>query len=211
MNKFSITIISLVTMASLAAAQTKTDPKAGAAAGTTTKTGAATGSAAAPAAPMVAPKPPADIKDAIKLMGTRQSCTGVTWGGPEGKTEMKVKSNGTNALALDSWWIKGTSTMVMGEGKAKFTMKMDSYMTWDAKANLWRQVAMANDGSMMVGTATMKDGKFEGTSDMFGGMMGNGKWRDHGDMTDPKAMKMWGEMSMDGKTWTKVYEMTCKK
>jgi hypothetical protein len=31
-------------------------------------------------------------------------------------------------------------------------------------------------------------------------------------MTDPKAgMKMWGEMSMDGKTWTKVYEMTCKK
>jgi hypothetical protein len=32
-------------------------------------------------------------------------------------------------------------------------------------------------------------------------------------MSDPKAgAKFWGEFSMDkGKTWTKVYEMTCKK
>ena len=44
-------------------------------------------------------------------------------------------------------------------------------------------------------------------------MMGAGTFKDHVDMTDAKAgVKMWGEMSMDkGKTWKKVYEMTCKK
>jgi hypothetical protein len=250
MNKFSITVVSLVTMAGFAVAQPKADPKTGSAggaaptgAGATVKAGAGSGSAAAgakagagagsaaapkagagatagsaagsaaPAAPaMVMPKAPPEIAATLKMMGTRQNCTGVTWGGPEGKTEMKVKSTGTNALALDGWWIKSTSTMTMGEGKAKATMKFDSYMTWDAKAAKWRSAGMSNDGSLMVGTADFKDGKLESVSDMYGGMMGAGKWREHGDMTDPKAgFKMSGEMSTDGKTWTKVYEMTCKK
>jgi hypothetical protein len=233
MKKFSITMVSLVTMAGFALAQPKADPKTGSAGGTaptgagaTMKAGAGSGSAAAGAkagagsaaptaqAPVKVekPKPPTEIKDALKMMGTRQNCTGVTWGGPEGKTEMKTKGTGTNALALDGWWIKGSATMTMGAGKDKMVLKIDSYMTWDAKASLWRSVGMANDGSVMVGTATMKDGKLESTADMYGGMMGTGKWREHGDMTDPKAgMKMWGEMSTDGKTWTKVYEMTCKK
>jgi hypothetical protein len=44
-------------------------------------------------------------------------------------------------------------------------------------------------------------------------MMGEVMFRDHEDMSDPKAgVKQWGEFSMDkGKTWTKVYELTCKK
>jgi hypothetical protein len=63
----------------------------------------------------------------------------------------------------------------------------------------------------MVGTADMKDGKLEATWDTMGGM-GAGMFKDHGDMTDKKVgTHMWGEMSMDkGKTWTKVYDMTCK-
>jgi hypothetical protein len=225
MKKFSITMVSLVAMASLAMAQQKgAEPKAGAGSAATKAPAAGSGSAAkapaagsaagsaAPAAKMEAPKPPAEIKDTLKMMGTRQNCTGVSWGGPDGKTEMKTKGTGTNALALDGWWIKGSSTITMGEGKAKWTLKIDSYMTWDAKAGKWRSVGMANDGSLMVGTAEMKDGKWDAMSDMYGGMMGNGKFREHGEMGDPKAgMKMTGEMSTDGKTWTKVYEMTCKK
>ena len=226
MKKFSITMVSLVTMAGFALAQPKADPKAGSGAGSAAapkagagsaaapKAGAGSGSAAAatPAAPMAMPKPPTEIKDTLKAMGTRQNCTGVTWGGADGKQEMKMKSASTNALALDGWWIKGSMTATMGEGKTKATLKVDSYMTWDAKAGTWRSVGVSNDGAVMVGTATMKDGKFESMSDMFGGMMGNGKFREHGDMTDPKVgMKMSGEMSTDGKTWNKVYEMTCKK
>lgn len=213
MKKFSITMVSLVTMAGLAFAQTKTDPKAPAAGATKAPAaGATAGSAAAPAAKMEMPKPPAEIKDTLKMMGTRQKCTGVSYVGADGKQEVKTTGTGTNALALDGWFIKGATTLTFGEGKNKSTMKIDSYMTWDAKANVWRNVGMSNDGSIMVGTATFKDGKLESTADTYGGMMGTGKWREHGDMTDPKAgMKMWGEMSMDGKTWTKVYEMTCKK
>ncbi|HEY5922565.1 MAG TPA: hypothetical protein VIV11_12880 [Kofleriaceae bacterium] len=223
MKKFSIMMVSLVAMASIAFAQQKAPgagsgaapatkaPAAGAGSAKAPAAGAAAGSAA-PAVAMEKPKPPTEIKDALKMMGTRQTCTGTTWGGPEGKTEMKMKATGTNALALDGFWIKGSTTITMGEGKAKHTLKIDSYMTWDAKAAKWRNVGMANDGSVMVGTADMKDGKLSSQSDMYGGMMGTGKFRETGDMTDPKAgFKMMGEMSMDGKTWTKVYDMVCKK
>jgi len=224
MKKFSIMMVSLVAMASLAFAQQKA-PGAGSgsaapaakapAAGSAAKApaaGSAAGSAA-PAAKMEMPKPPAEIATTLKQMGTRMTCTGTTWGGMDGKTEMKMKSTGTQALALDGWFIKGSMTITMGEGKNKGTLKIDSYMTWDAKAGTWRSVGASNDGAIMVGTSTMKDGKMESMSDMYGGMMGNGKFREHGDMTDPKAgVKMTGESSTDGgKTWNKVYDMVCKK
>jgi hypothetical protein len=84
-------------------------------------------------------------------------------------------------------------------------------MTYDAKLGKWRGISVMNDGTQMVGTADMKDGKIEAVWDTQGGM-GAGMFKDHGDMTDKKAgTHMWGEMSMDkGKTWTKVYDMTCK-
>lgn len=241
MNKFSITFVSLAAMAGFALAQPKADPKTGSAgggaavgAGATVKAGAggatagagakagagagsAAGSAAAKAEPpkMEMPKPPAEIAATLKAMGNRMTCTGTTWGGADGKTEMKMKGTGTSALALDGWFIKGSATMTMGEGKAKGTLKIDSYMTWDAKAGKWRTIGAANDGAIMVGTSTMAaDGKsMESMSDMYGGMMGDGKFREKGDMSDPKAgMHMTGEKSNDGgKTWAKVYDMTCKK
>lgn len=228
MKKFSIMMVSLVATASLAFAQAKAPagsgsaapaakaPAAGSAAGSAKAPAAGSGAAAgsaAPAAKMEMPKPPEEIKTTLKQMGTRMNCTGTTWGGPEGKTEMKMKSTGTQALALDGWFIKGAMTITMGEGKNKGTLKIDSYMTWDGKLGKWRSIGAANDGSIMVGTSEMKDGKMSGMSDMYGGMMGDGKFRETGDMTDPKAgVKMTGEMSKDGgKTWNKVYEMTCKK
>jgi hypothetical protein len=100
----------------------------------------------------------------------------------------------------------------MGAGKTAHKLKIESYQTWDPSISKWRSVGLANDGSVMIGTAEMSGGKYTAMSDMYGGMMGNGKFRETGDMSDPKAgMKMTGESSTDGKTWTKVYEMTCKK
>jgi hypothetical protein len=236
MNKFSITFVALAAMAGMAFAQAKTGSAGGAAAtgaGATVKAGAGAGSAgakvgagatagaaagsgsAAAAPKMEMPKPPAEIAATLKAMGNRMNCTGTTWGGADGKTEMKMKGTGTSALALDGWFIKGSVTMTMGEGKAKGTLKIDNYMTWDAKAGKWRSIGAANDGAIMVGTSEMsKDGKsMDSMSDMYGGMMGDGKFREHGDMSDPKAgMHMVGEKSNDGgKTWSKVYDMTCKK
>jgi hypothetical protein len=127
------------------------------------------------------------------------------------KTEVKFAGTITRKAALDGWWIQESMTGTMGEGKAKGTMKMENYMTWDSKLGKWRAVAVMNDGTQMVGTADFKDGKLEATWDTKGNM-GDGMFRDHGDATDKKAgMHIWGEMSMDkGKTWTKVYDMTCK-
>lgn len=173
-----------------------------------TKTGANAGAAAAPAMEM--PKPPAEVAATLKMMGARSNCTG-TGLGMDMKSEVKFKGTTTRKSDLDGWWIHESMTGTMGEGKTAGKMKMESYMTYDAKLGKWRAVSVMNDGTQMVGTADMKDGKLEATWDTMGGM-GAGMFKDHGDMTDKKAgTHMWGEMSMDkGKTWTKVYDMTCK-
>lgn len=216
MKTFSITTISLIAMAGMAFAQAPKppDPKAGAGVGV--KAGAGTADArggvvVGAGAKMEMPKPPAEIAATLKMMGTRSTCKG-TGLGPDMKTMVDFKGTGTSKLVLDGWWIQGSMTGTMGKGKTSTKMKMESFMSYDAKSAKWRTLGVMNDGTSMHGWAEMKDGKYEGTAEMTG-PMGSGQFKEHGDMTDPKAgMKMWGEMSMDnGKTWTKVYEMTCKK
>ena len=58
----------------------------------------------------------------------------------------------------------------------------------------------------------MKDGHMDTTNDGID-MRGKSQFKDHTDMSDPKkGMHMWGEESRDsGKTWNKIYDMTCKK
>jgi hypothetical protein len=126
MNKFSITIVSLAAMSGFALAQQKpADPKAGSAgggaavgAGATVKAGAggagaagsaaagakATAGATAQATPAVEkPKPPAEIKDFLKQMGTRMKCTGTSVG-PDMKSEVKMTTAGGSRAARRSRW-----------------------------------------------------------------------------------------------------------
>ena len=219
MKKISIALFSIMAMAGVASAQQAKGsaatpatpaPKAPAAGG-----GAAAAkqpaTPAAPAAPaMEMPKAPTEVKDMVKMAGARNACKG-TGLGMDMKTEVKFTGTITRKADLDNWWVHESMTGTMGEGKAKMTMKMEAYMTWDAKLAKWRMVSVMNDGTQMVGTADFKDGKLEAVSDTTG-PMGAGMFKDHGDATDKKVgMHMWGEMSMDkGKTWTKVYDMTCK-
>jgi hypothetical protein len=60
--------------------------------------------------------------------------------------------------------------------------------------------------------AGMVAGKMDWDLQMHG-PMGEMMFRDHVDTTDAKVgVKAWGEGSMDmGKTWMKVYDMSCKK
>ncbi len=226
MKTFSISMISLVAMTGLAFAQAgaKVDAKAGAGAGSgaaaagakvDAKAGAAgakadakAGAAAAPAMPEK-PKPPEEIKAALKAMGkATKNCTGQGMGPDMQMADFK----GTVAMKsdLDGWFIRTTIKINIGKGKTASKMTMEQLSTYDAKLAKWRVVGVGNDGSTMMGTAEMKDGKYEFAGDTTGGM-GTAMFKDHGDMTDPKAAKWWGEMSMDkGKTWTKVYEQTCK-
>ena len=205
MNKISIALFSIMAMAGVASAQTAKGSAAPA-----PKAPATPATPAAPAAAMEMPKPPTEVADMVKMSGARNNCKG-TGLGMDMKSEVKFTGTITRKMDLDKWWVHESMTGTMGEGKAKMTMKMEAYRTWDAKMGKWRMVSVMNDGTQMVGTADMKDGKLEAVSDTTG-PMGSGMFKDHGDMTDKKAgMHMWGEMSMDkGKTWTKVYDMTCK-
>ena len=201
MKTLTITLVSLAAMTGLAMAEQKAPV-----AKVDTK-------AAPPAAPakMETPKPPAEIMATFKQMGPRLRCTG-TGLGMDMKTEVKFTGTQVNKVVLDGWFIQMSLNGTIGQGKEAMKMKMESFMTYDAKSGKWRSVSAMNDGSTGAGTSELKDGKMQGTSTMWG-MWGESLFRDHGDYTDMKAgAKMWGEMSMDkGKTWTKVYEMTCKK
>ncbi len=224
MKTFSISMISLIAMTGLAFAQAKTttttstgsaaagvkvDAKAGgAAAGAKVDAKGGAALPVAPPAPPAPPKPPAEIAAALKAMGRTKTCVGQGMG-PDMQM-VAFKGTVSQKADLDGWFIRQNIVMNMGKGKTASKMKMEMLSTWDAKIGKWRVVGVSNDGGTTVGTADMKDGKYEMVAEMTSGM-GTASFKDHGDMTDPKNIKFWGEMSMDkGKTWIKVYEQTCK-
>jgi hypothetical protein len=238
MKTFSISCVSLIAMAGLAHAQgapKPPDPKAatpGAAAGGGAKAGAGAAAkpgagpqaqagaapqaqAVAPAAPKPAPeapRPPAELAAHAKAFGGTWRCTGIAMDGPDMKTELKFAATMKGKTDLDGWWIRSAMDGKMGDGKTATKFKMESFSTYDASAKKWRTVGVMNDGGLMLGTSDgPKDGKMQMTSDTWG-PWGQGQMRETHDATDPKAVKMSGEMSMDrGKSWLKVYDMTCKR
>ncbi len=92
------------------------------------------------------------------------------------------------------------------------TFKFESFVTFDAKLKKYREVFVDNLGGQMVGTSDgMTGGKMEFDLDQTN-MMGASKFKDHTDASNPKAVHVWGEVSMDaGKTFSKDYDMTCTK
>ncbi|MDX2089395.1 MAG: DUF1579 family protein [Kofleriaceae bacterium] len=220
MKTFSKIMIALCSMAAVAVAQpapAKPAPTPAPAAGKTAPAvpakeakPAAGAPATAPvppkAEPPAMPKPPAEIAASLKTMQGTWKCTG-SMTGPDGQP-VAMKSTQKTKGDLDGWWIQDSYEGTMGKAKFRFV----AYTTYDATAKKWRRVFIDNTGGQMIGTSDgVKDGKLDYNLDSMG-PMGGGQFRDHTDLTDPKALKTWGEMSMDkGKTWMKVYEMTCKK
>jgi hypothetical protein len=112
-------------------------------------------------------------------------------------------------LETENWWIHDTFDSTMAKSKYHF----DSYATYDANSKKWHRVMLESGGGWSTGdSAGMQGGKIDWDLTA-NSMMGESMFRDHTDASDPKAgVKSWGEVSMDKcKTWTKVYEMTCKK
>jgi len=215
MNTFSrvaIATLTMVGMSGVAMADTpaKADPKAAKA-----DPKAPAGGDKKDAAPaMQMPKPAPEIADRLKMMQGTWTCTGTAMGGADMKTEMKFKGTMTSKSDLDGFWIHDSMQGTAGEGKAAMKFKMESYATFDAAGKKWHTLAVMNDGGQMVGMGdALKDGKGEMVADTWS-PMGAGQMKDHVDVSDVKkaGAHMWGEASMDkGKTWGKVYDMTCKK
>ncbi|MDQ3365722.1 MAG: hypothetical protein M3680_09880 [Myxococcota bacterium] len=161
----------------------------------------------AKAAKPVMPKPPTELGDMAKVAVGTWRCAGSETGqdGASGKLTATVRGK----LDLDKWWI----TESMDAKGARGSYKSVAYTTYDPGSKKWRRLSVDSMGNQFVGTSDgMKENKLTWNMDMMGGM-GAGMFRDYLDLTDAKAgVKLWGEMSMDkGKTWNKVYELTCKK
>lgn len=193
MTKVSIVMVALAGLGGVAMAQ-KADP------------GAAP--AKTDAKDMYEMKAPAEIADMAKHMAGTWRCKGQSIG-PDMKTMVNMTGTMRSKLEMEKWWIHDTFDSAMGKNKYHF----DSYTTYDANSKKWHRVMLESGGGWSTGdSAGMQGGKidWELTANS---MMGQAMFRDHIDASDPKAgVKTWGEASMDkGKTWTKIYETTCKK
>ena len=172
------------------------------------------GDAAKPAPPakaMEMPKPAEQISARVKAMTGTWKCDG-TAPGMDGK-DMKFTGTMTSKSDLDGFWVHDSFAGDMGSGKTAMKFKFEMFATFDTNMKKWRSVMVDNWGGQMVGTGDeMKDGKMESISDSQD-MMGKGQMKDHTDVSDmKKGAHMWGENSRDGgKTWTKSYDMVCKK
>ncbi len=161
-----------------------------------------------PVAPPAMPTAPAELAAMAKLSAGTWKCTGMQPDMANPTATVKLTGTVKTKVDFDKWWM--VDDMNMKAGKVPF--RMMAYTTYDAKSAKWRRVAVDSMGGQMVGTSDgLKDNKLTFNMDTMG-PMGSGMMRDYADMTNAKAPTFWGEMSMDkGKTWMKVYEMSCKK
>ena len=203
MNKLTMVAVALVSMSGLALAGDAKDPKAGA-----PKADAPKGGAPATPAKMEMPKAPQELADMSKAMAGTWKCTGKSLG-MDMKTMEDMTSTAKLSLEMAGYWMHLTYDAKMG----KMPFHFEEFTTVDSASKQWRRVMVESGGGQNIGTSTgPKDNKMDWELATTGAM-GAGMFKDHEDWSDLKAgFKSWGEMSMDkGKTWTKVYEQTCKK
>lgn len=208
MNTFSRVAIAMVGMTGLAAAQPKADAKAAdpkAAAKTEPKAETKpTDNKAAPAMPEM--KPPAELAEMLKAASGTWRCKGQGMDHAMKMVDMtatlKIKSD------VGGWWSHASLESRMGKEPFQF----ESFTTYDSSAKKWRRVMVETGGGWASGeSAGLKDNKVDWDLTTHSPQMGDGMFRDHEDISDPKAgVKMWGEFSNKG-TWVKIYEITCKK
>jgi hypothetical protein len=157
---------------------------------------------------MEMPKPPPELAAMAKNAVGTWTCKGQGMG-PDMKMN-DMTGTMTMKLDIDGWWMHGSFASKMGKEPFHF----ESFTTYDSTAKKWHRVMMESGGGWSSGDATAVANKMDWDLTTHSPMMGEGMFRDHEDMSDlaKAGAHNWGEMSMDkGKTWTKVYDMTCKK
>jgi hypothetical protein len=153
-------------------------------------------------------KPPAEIADMAKMASGTWRCKGQGMDSSMKMADMTATMK--MKTTLNGFWVHSMFDSKMGKEPYTF----EAFTTFDPSTKKWKRLTVDNAGGWATGeSAGLKDGKVEWESAWHSPMMGDATFRDHEDLSDPKAgVKMWGEISMDkGKTWNKVYEMSCKK
>lgn len=162
----------------------------------------------APPAPPT-PTPAPEVAEFAKAMKGTWKCKGQMF-------DMATQQNKPAELTwvwktdLDGFWLVGTLT----EKKSKTSptpYKMTSYRTYDAATKTWSNVFFDNMG--MTSTSTSKGPQNGATTfDASGTWNGQKYWtRDKEELKSPKELIVSGEMSLDGKQWTPMYNATCTR
>ena len=156
-------------------------------------------------APVAAdPKIPQEVTDLAKILNGTWKCAGTATLSPD--PEAPLTATLITKSDLDGFWLHSSLDGKVG----KTRMKYESFTTFDSRK--WRRVLVDNRGQQALGTCdAIKDGKMDWNLDVMG-QTPTALFRDHLDASDPKKLELSGETSIDkGKTWTKVYVMTCKR
>jgi len=150
------------------------------------------------------PRIPQEVTDLAKIVAGSWKCTGTATLAPD--PEGPLTATVVAKADLDGYWIRTVFDAKVG----KTRLKHEAFTTFDGKK--WRRVLVDNRGAQALGTSDgMKDGKMDWNLDVMGPAP-TALFRDHLDASDPKKLELSGETSSDkGKTWTKVYAMTCKR
>jgi len=145
----------------------------------------------------------------VKAMTGTFTCTGHSLNGEMKWVDMTAHLE--IAVALDGSWLHETLTAVKG-GEAGHAY--ERYTTFDPTAKKLRRMMMVAGGDWYLGeAATCPPGKGCKTDWTYTAhnAMGEFPFKDHVELGD-KLMKAWGELAIDqGKTWTKAYDMVCKR
>lgn len=158
------------------------------------------------AAPMAMPKPAPEIAAAFKAMGGTWRCDGIIMGGADMSTEIKTKGTMKSKMDLDGFWIVASFSETKKGG-----FKLVDYSSFEPTTKKWTRIMTDNMGGHEVTTSTGMNGNkmvWEGTANGMGMSM---KSRHTEEVVSPKETKISGEYSMDGKSYKKMYDMTCKK
>jgi hypothetical protein len=159
-------------------------------------------------APVAPAKPPPEIADMLKSVQGTWTCDGTTTGADNKPQKIKIALAGK--ADLEGFWIH--DSMSIGPIKTP-TFRAESFVTYDPTTKRWRCVAVMSDGTQIVGnTETMKDMKMDFTFDAVDATA-TSTFRGHLDASDlRKGLHATGDVSKDkGKTWSPVYDVTCKR
>jgi hypothetical protein len=153
------------------------------------------------ALPGRAPAPHASLAESARVLAGTWRCSGSLYGGDgtAGPSEAALHVG----LDLDEAWLKAEIAISSGKHEYEF----HSYRRFDTASSQWVNVIMDNMGGHAVSRST--DGiTWTGEST---GPMGAMAIRDTEAIVSPGEMKMLGQYSLDGKTWSTGYELSCKK
>lgn len=149
------------------------------------------------------PTVPDELMEAAKVLTGTWKCRGEVEGAAvTGTNKVKVE--------LDRWWLVETFELKAASQRLRVT----TYTTYDPTARKWRRVGFDNAGNQMLGTAEAESASVPITFNLdLLGPGGSAHLRAHLDASEPKVgARMWGELSRDkGKSWTKAYDVTCKR